>query len=948
MGTDPDAIVAGDFNGDGRTDLAVANYGSNDVSVLLGNGDGTFQTQVTYAVGTGPDAIVAGDFNGDGRTDLAVANYGSNDVSVLLGNGDGTFQPQVTYAVGTEPDALVAGDFNGDGRTDLAVANYGSNDVSVLLGNGDGTFQPQVTYAVGTGPVALVAGDFNGDGRTDLAVANYGSNDVSVLLGNGDGTFQTQVTYAVGSEPDALVAGDFNGDGRTDLAVANVGDNDVSVLLGNGDGTFQPQVTYAVGTEPDALVAGDFNGDGRTDLAVANYGSNDVSVLLSLQRHVRCPRPVCHQPPGHPPRGRPDRRRRRRCPGGQWGRGHPLEKRTAARAGHVRSAHHDQSRPSLAGHRRRGHEPGPGARQRGRHRQRGLVVRLARRQLRPDRVAPHRFAPRADRHGRPQRRRLGRPGGAERGRRHPLGLFQQRLRERRDTAPRPLPVPGDSAGRPRRLGRDPGGCRSATARTDIVVTNKLTGEVGVLRNLGHGVFAPAVLYRAGGGLYAVTNTRRLGDPHDPRGDRGRGRRRVHHGRPARPGGDQPRLQHLQRAERAGRRPFRQPGHPPHGQPGHRGPRRRPRRQWHPGCDRPERQRRDRLSRRRQGRLPARSVHHLRRSRPHRHDRRRHQPRRQARPARRQRLRRSPGAAGQRRRHVPALSQRRTRTWRWRSCPTAAPPPTSSTPTRGSTTWSSITPADRRTWWRDRSSGLLAPGAVALADLNGDGIPDLIVANSGSNNVLVYPGLGNGQFGPELNGGKGFFTGTDPVGHHRRQPQRPARPGRSPTRAPTTSRSCSIEPTADGGFTFVPGPAAPKAATGPTSTGGRGDRPVGDGFPDLLVSDSGSNQVRLLPGVGGGFFNDQNPTIFSVGTSPGPIFVGNFDGKPDLLTVNSGSNDVTVISDFMGSHPVTTPSPPAASTRWRPSNSAPAAALTTWSWPTMVTAPLGCWKGGPMA
>ena len=261
--------MAGDFTGDGRTDLAVANSGSNDVSVLLGNGDGTFQPQVTYAVGTGHDALVAGDFTGDGRTDLAVANYGSNDVSVLLGNGDGTFRNQVTYAVGTGPDALVAGDFTGDGRTDLAVANYGSNDVSVLLGNGDGTFQPQVTYAVGptrrprggrlhrrrphrpgrrqlrlqrrVGAAGQRRrhlpdpGDLRGGDRPRRPRGGglhrrrphrpgrrqQGSNDVSVLLGNGDGTFQTQVTYAVGSSPDALVAGDFNGDGRTDLAVAN-------------------------------------------------------------------------------------------------------------------------------------------------------------------------------------------------------------------------------------------------------------------------------------------------------------------------------------------------------------------------------------------------------------------------------------------------------------------------------------------------------------------------------------------------------------------------------------------------------------------------------------------------------------------------------------------------------------------------------------------------------
>jgi hypothetical protein len=161
VGGAPKALVAADFNGDGRTDLAVANLGSffglpGSVSVLLGNGDGTFQNQVTYAVGNAPHALVAADFNGDGRTDLAVANdgeigssgfliRGSSDVSVLLGNGDGTFQNQVTYAVGDVPDALVAADFNGDGRTDLATANIYDNDVSVLLGNGDGTFQNQVT-----------------------------------------------------------------------------------------------------------------------------------------------------------------------------------------------------------------------------------------------------------------------------------------------------------------------------------------------------------------------------------------------------------------------------------------------------------------------------------------------------------------------------------------------------------------------------------------------------------------------------------------------------------------------------------------------------------------------------------------------------------------------------------------------------------------------------------
>ena len=139
-----DGIAVGDFTGDGHIDLAVANSGSNTMSVLLGNGDGTFQSQVTYPVGQAPQAVAAGDFTGDGHLDLAVTNSGDNTVSVLLGNGDGTFRPQVTYPVGQAPQALVAGDFTGDGHLDLAVANSGSNTVSMLLGRGDGTFAPRI------------------------------------------------------------------------------------------------------------------------------------------------------------------------------------------------------------------------------------------------------------------------------------------------------------------------------------------------------------------------------------------------------------------------------------------------------------------------------------------------------------------------------------------------------------------------------------------------------------------------------------------------------------------------------------------------------------------------------------------------------------------------------------------------------------------------------------
>jgi len=280
VGNNPHGLVAGDFNGDGKLDLAVADSNDNNVSVLLGNGDGTFQAAVPYAVGHNPNALVVGDFNGNGKLDLAVVNFNDNSISVLLGNGDGTFQAAIPYGVGNNPGAVVTGDFNGDGKLDLAVVNSNDNDISVLLGNGDGTFQAAVPYSVGHDPSALVTGDFNGDGKLDLAAVNSNDNNVSVLLGNGDGTFQAAANYGAAGNPSAVSLADFNGDGKLDLAVANSIGNNLSVLLGNGDGTFQTAVNYGVGNGPDAVVAGDFNNDGRMDLAVTNNADGTISVML--------------------------------------------------------------------------------------------------------------------------------------------------------------------------------------------------------------------------------------------------------------------------------------------------------------------------------------------------------------------------------------------------------------------------------------------------------------------------------------------------------------------------------------------------------------------------------------------------------------------------------------------------------------------------------------------
>ena len=298
VGQGPEFMAMGDFNGDGKIDLAVPNYTDETVSILLGKGDGTFQAQVTYATGIGPMAAVTGDFNHDGKLDLAVANDGcppsggtcyGGSVSIFLGNGDGTFGQASTFNTGIVTNTLASGDFNRDGRVDLAVGAYGNSggEVYIYLGNGDGTFQTGATYHVGAQnsqpPGSIVAADFNGDGKLDLAAADgFGSNNVSILMGNGDGTFQSQVQYATGLSPNSIAVADFNNDGKLDLAVADddPAANSVSILLGNGDGTFRTHVDYPTGVGPASVTTGDFNGDGKLDLAAADPGSNTVSILL--------------------------------------------------------------------------------------------------------------------------------------------------------------------------------------------------------------------------------------------------------------------------------------------------------------------------------------------------------------------------------------------------------------------------------------------------------------------------------------------------------------------------------------------------------------------------------------------------------------------------------------------------------------------------------------------
>jgi hypothetical protein len=280
VGASPKSVVAADLDGDGDQDLAVANWGSNDVSVLKNNGDGTYAPAASYVTGQFAASVFAADLDGDGDQDLVVANGGPDNVSVLKNNGDGSFASAVNYAVGASPKSVVAADLDGDGDQDLASANYMSDNVSILKNNGDGTFASAGSYPVGTRPNSIVAADLDGDGDKDLAVANDVSSNVSVLKNNGDGTFASAVPYTADGPARSVVAADLDGDGDQDLVVAIFAiDNSVVVLKNNGDGTFAPAVKYTAGNGSWSVVAADLDGDGDQDLAVGNYYSSDVWLL---------------------------------------------------------------------------------------------------------------------------------------------------------------------------------------------------------------------------------------------------------------------------------------------------------------------------------------------------------------------------------------------------------------------------------------------------------------------------------------------------------------------------------------------------------------------------------------------------------------------------------------------------------------------------------------------
>lgn len=285
----PHAVLAGDFNADGNADLAVTGgngFGPLNLHILIGNGNGTFMKPVDYDIGAFALSLIQNDFNSDGKADLAVLNKNSFDISLLFGNGNGTFQPAVTFIAGRDPSSIISTDFNGDGLPDLANVNELTDSVSIHLNKGAGSFASESNFGVGAPQTRhVLVADFNHDCKLDVATANSGTNNISVLLGNGNGTMQAPMILAAGVEPNHLAVGDFDNDNDPDIAVSNAGvpfsnPGGVSILLGNGNGTFQPPMNFPTADAPVNSAVGNFNQDNNADLAVVNFRSNTVSIML--------------------------------------------------------------------------------------------------------------------------------------------------------------------------------------------------------------------------------------------------------------------------------------------------------------------------------------------------------------------------------------------------------------------------------------------------------------------------------------------------------------------------------------------------------------------------------------------------------------------------------------------------------------------------------------------
>jgi large repetitive protein len=918
-GSGPTSMLTADFNDDGRADLAVTDENLDEVSILLGNGDGTFQSStVALPLFSNPVAIAAGDFADNGRIDLAVLDQGLNSVTILLGNGDGTFtlgqtialNPPDPLGLNLDPDAIIAGSFTSNGHVDLVVAEPTINAVTVLLGNGDGTFSQGSTISLGASvpapsTLSFWAGDLRNNGLTDLVVAStnlYVGDTVDVLLGNGDGTFQAPDVISLGSGvyPVALVAADFTGDGILDLATADNNGNstdDYSVLLGNGDGTFQAPVHHALGSagSSSAIAAGDFTGNGLSDLVITRESPDGLQVQLSngdgtfsspsVDDLVQRETPLVADVNGD---GAPD-------------------------VTVVDAAGQILFRAGIPG------EPGVFAAP--------VIVNAANPSLGIP-FTPSRDVAFADTNQGPVLISVDADDNN-------LSFFALESTgfvkvATLGTGPEPAQIlaadlqgngytslivrnagngtisifPGDGHGwfTPRiDLPVSQGASDVQVAdlqqdgRLDILYTDRLSGEVGVLENLGGGAFSSPILFPAGAGPYGETGTA-VPSPVSSLEQTLSVTAGIFttNGAPSivalNPGSDT-----FGELDGTGDGRFADPTiFPTPGNPlvvaavnfGDGGP---------AGLAILtsdglfiERSNGD------GGFLPPTEINvgfepngltvadltgngdaDLLVSNP------------------RGDVLVLLGTGNGSFLPPQNLDQQVSLAVYAQNGSTPAAFIYSDQATDQIIVQSA---GGGTTILGSAATGLVTPGAVTLADLTGNGILDLIVANSGSNNVFIYMGLGNGTFNTTpLNDGHGYFTGTNPVGITVADLTGNGRPDLIIANEGSNNVSTLInEPGPDGQPTFVEGPTF-AAGIGPVATAVM--TLPGQTVPSLLVADSGSNEVLLLPGLGNGFFNDQSPIVYSVGADPTQLLLGNFSpgGGLDLVTVNSESNDLTLIT-----------------------------------------------------
>ncbi len=299
VGKAPQSIATGDFNGDNLLDLATVNSSSDDVSILLGNGNGTFQTPVSFGIGKIPMSVVTDDVNGDGPLDLIVAISGSDQIVVLKGKGDGFFDRMGSFPSGKGTTFLSIGDFNQDERPDVVAVNsgrfgyYPPFNLSVLINEGDWNFAAPVTYETegrnGMFPTGVLAQDINGDGLVDLAVTwsqpswRSPNGMVSLLVNAGEGKFELRKVLNPGFTLSAIAGGDMDGNGYLDLVTTSLFLDSVIVLFQDEQGEFLKLNPIHVGFSPVAVALRDLDGDERLDVVTTNRDSNSVSVLLQRE-----------------------------------------------------------------------------------------------------------------------------------------------------------------------------------------------------------------------------------------------------------------------------------------------------------------------------------------------------------------------------------------------------------------------------------------------------------------------------------------------------------------------------------------------------------------------------------------------------------------------------------------------------------------------------------------